>query len=48
MVLAGLGWSLSDSVKVIPNLKYVFYDAPASGEKPAADLYAYLTLYFKF
>jgi hypothetical protein len=48
VVLAGLGWSLSDSVKVIPNLKYVFYDAPAIGEKPAADLYAYLTLYFKF
>jgi len=48
VVLAGLGWSLSDSVKVIPNLKYVFYDAPATGEKPDADLYAYLTLYFKF
>ncbi len=48
VVLAGLGWSLSDSVKVIPNLKYVFYDAPDSGAKPAADLYAYLTLYFKF
>ncbi|MCU0237283.1 MAG: hypothetical protein MUC72_09395 [Acidobacteria bacterium] len=48
VVLAGLGWTLSDNVKVIPSLKYVFYDAPASGEKPAADLYAYLTLYFKF
>ena len=48
VILAGLGWSPSDSVKVIPNLKYVFYDAPAIGEKPAADLYAYLTLYFKF
>jgi hypothetical protein len=48
VVLAGLGWSLSDNVKVIPNLKYVFYDAPESGAKPAADFYAYLTLYFKF
>ncbi|HOW43657.1 MAG TPA: hypothetical protein PK919_00660 [Candidatus Aminicenantes bacterium] len=48
VVLAGLGWSLSDSVKVIPNLKYVFYDAPEGGVKPDADLYAYLTLYFKF
>lgn len=48
VLLAGLGWSLSDSVKVIPNLKYVFYDSPISGAKPAADLYAYLTLYFKF
>jgi hypothetical protein len=48
VVLAGLGWTLSDNVKVIPNLKYVFYDAPESGVKPEADLYAYLTLYFKF
>ncbi len=48
VVLAGLGWSLSENVKVIPNIKYVFYDAPASGLKPSADLYTYLTLYFKF
>jgi hypothetical protein len=48
VVLAGLGWSLSDSLKVIPNLKYVFYDAPEAGATPIADLYAYLTLYFKF
>jgi hypothetical protein len=48
VVLAGLGWSLSDSVKLIPSVKYVFYDAPQDGEKPAADLYTYLTLYFKF
>lgn len=48
VLLAGLGWSLSENVKVIPNVKYVFYDAPASGDKPSADLYTYLTLYFKF
>jgi hypothetical protein len=48
VVLAGLGWTMSDNVKVIPNLKYVFYDAPEIGDKPAADFYAYLTLYFKF
>ncbi len=48
VMLAGLGWSLSENVKVIPNLKYVFYDAPETGDKPEADLYAYLTLYFKF
>jgi len=48
VVLAGLGWSPSDNVKVIPNVKYVFYDAPEGGEKPGADLYTYLTLYFKF
>ena len=48
VVLAGLGWSLNDNVKIIPNVKYVFYDAPEVGEKPAADFYTYLTLYFKF
>jgi hypothetical protein len=48
VVLAGLGWSLGENVKVIPNIKYVFYDAPAVGAKPAADFYTYLTLYFKF
>jgi len=48
VLLAGLGWSLNENVKIIPNLKYVFYDAPANGEKPQADLYTYLTLYFKF
>ncbi len=48
VVLAGLGWSPRENVKVIPNLKYVFYDKPENGERSAADLYAYLTLYFKF
>jgi hypothetical protein len=48
VLLAGLGWSLTENVKVIPSIKYVFYDAPASGDKPQADLYTYLTLYFKF
>ncbi len=48
VLLAGLGWSLNDNVKIIPNVKYVFYDAPESGDKPQADFYTYLTLYFKF
>ncbi|HSQ36252.1 MAG TPA: hypothetical protein VLQ89_09720 [Candidatus Binatia bacterium] len=48
VVLAGIGWSLNENVKIIPNIKVVFYDAPASGEKPQTDFYSYLTLYFKF
>lgn len=48
VLLAGIGWSWNENVKVIPNVKYVFYDAPESGDKPQADLYTYLTLYFKF
>jgi hypothetical protein len=48
VVLAGLGWSLNENIKVIPNVKYVFYDAPEAGDKPSADFYTYLTLYFKF
>jgi hypothetical protein len=48
VLLAGLGWSLSENVRIIPNVKYIFYDTPEAEEKPAADFYAYLTLYFKF
>jgi len=48
VVLAGLGWSLNENVKIIPNIKYVFYDTPESGDRPHADFYCYLTLYFKF
>ncbi len=48
VLLAGLGWSLNDNVKIIPNVKYVFYDTPEVGAKPTADFYTYLTLYFKF
>ena len=48
VLLAGLSYALSENVKIIPNIKYVFYDAPASGDKPQADLCTYLTLYFKF
>lgn len=48
VLLAGLGWSLSENVKVIPNVKVVFYDKPESGAKPSSDFYTYLTLYFKF
>jgi len=48
VVLAGLGWSLNENVKIIPNIKYVFYDAPETGDRPQADFYSYLTLYFKF
>jgi hypothetical protein len=48
VLLAGLGWSLNDNVKIIPNVKYVFYDTPEVGVKPTADFYTYLTLYFKF
>jgi hypothetical protein len=48
VLLAGLSWSLNENVKIIPNIKYVFYDTPESGAKPAADFYTYLTLNFKF
>jgi hypothetical protein len=48
VLLAGIGWSLNDNVKIIPNIKYVFYDKPENGTKPTSDFYTYLTLYFKF
>ncbi len=48
MLLGGLGWSPSENVQIIPNVKYIFYDAPEIGEKQQADFYTYLTLYLKF
>ncbi len=48
VLLAGLSYALSENVKIIPNIKYVFYDTPASDDNPAPDFYTYLTLYFKF
>jgi hypothetical protein len=48
VLLAGLGWSLNENIKVIPNIKYVFYNEPENGDKPSADFYTYLTLFWKF
>jgi hypothetical protein len=48
VVLAAVSYQVVKNVWVIPNLKYIFYDEPELGEKPSADTYGNLTIYFKF
>lgn len=47
-IIVALSWQTSKDLWVIPNIKYTFYDDPAVGEKPGSDIYALLTLWFKF
>lgn len=47
-IIAALSWRAAKDVWVIPNIKYTFYDDPAMGDKPGSDIYAILTLWFKF
>jgi len=47
-IIAGVSLSLSDNVWIIPNIKYAFYNALDSGEKPGSDIYALLTFYWKW
>ncbi|RFT14650.1 MAG: hypothetical protein OP8BY_0135 [Candidatus Saccharicenans subterraneus] len=44
LVIAGLGWEVSPSVVVIPNLKHVFYGRSDSGSRPNPDTYFNLSL----
>lgn len=46
--LAAVSYQVVKNVWVIPNIKAVFYDKPGLGEKPEADMYGNLTIYFKF
>ena len=47
-IIAALSWQAAKDVWIIPNIKYSFYDSPALGDKPGSDIYAILTLWFKF
>jgi hypothetical protein len=47
-VIVALSWQAAKDLRLIPNIKYSFYDDPARGDKPGSDIYALLTLWFKF
>lgn len=47
-VIGAVSYQAVKNVWVIPNVKYAFYDQPELGEKPSADMWVNLTLYFKF
>ncbi len=48
LVIGGISWQAGKNVWLIPNIKYVFYGDPDIGEKPSEDVYANMTIWFKF
>jgi len=47
-LIAGLEYKLHKMVKLSPNVKYVFYGNPETGEKPGGDFYFNLTAMIQF
>ena len=48
LVIGGISWEVAKNVWLIPNVKYVFYDEPDVGAKLADNVYANMTVFFKF
>ena len=48
MFIVGVDFNVADGVSIIPNVKFVTYDVNDLGVTPAEDLYAWLTLFWKF
>ncbi len=48
LFIGAVSWNATKNVWLIPNIKYVFYGEPDEGDKPSEDIYANLTLWFKF
>ncbi len=48
MFLAGIDFNVVDGVSIIPNIKYFKYDENENGITPGNDIYAWLTLFWKF
>ena len=48
LVIAGLGWKVSDAVTIIPNVKHVFYDKLGDVSGPGSDTYLNLSGRLKF
>ena len=48
LVIAGLGWRLTEAITLIPNLKHVFYDRAGDSSRPGPDTYVNLSARLKF
>lgn len=48
LVIGAVSYEILDNVWLMPNIKYVFYDEPEVGEKPAEDTYINLSFWYKF
>jgi len=47
-VIGAISFQAWKNVWIIPNIKYTFYNDPDQGDKPDSDMYANLTLWYKF
>lgn len=47
-IIAGVDISVHEDIKIIPNVKFAMYDENKEGNKPANDLYANMTFYWRF
>ncbi len=48
LLVAGVGWRLSENLIVIPNIKHVFYDKLGSAPEPGSDTYLNLSAGLRF
>ena len=48
LVIGAISWQAAKNVWLIPNVKYVFYGEPSVGVKPVENVYANMTVFFKF
>ncbi len=48
LIIGGISYEIAESIWLIPNVKYVFYDEPNEGETPGDDAYINLTFFWKF
>jgi hypothetical protein len=48
LLIGAISLQAAKNVWLIPNVKYVFYGEPGVGAKPSEDVYANMTVFFKF
>lgn len=48
LFIGGVSWQAAKNLWLSPNIKYVLYQDPKVGEKPSEDVYANMTVWFKF
>lgn len=48
LIIAAVSYNVAKNIWLIPNIKFAMYQEPEMGDKPDADFYGNLTLWFKF
>ena len=47
-LITAVSFQVTDSMWLIPNVKFAFYDDTAFGEEPGNDIYLNITFWWKF